>query len=142
MKISESKYGQCLYFTSNALARKIERLAIQSWKKVDLSPSHAYLLMLVIESPGMQPGIISSQLQLEPSTITRLIEKLEQKKLVIRITEGKTANVYPTSKAKELFPRLRECVSDFSKRYSLIIAKDERQNLIQSMNKITDRMNA
>ena len=33
MKTSDSKYCKCLYFASGALARKMERLAIESWKK-------------------------------------------------------------------------------------------------------------
>ena len=69
MKTSTCKYAQCLYFTSNALARKVEKLAIESWKRVDLPPSHGYLLMLVLEEPGMQPGNIAAQLQLTPSTL-------------------------------------------------------------------------
>ena len=43
MKISDSRYGRCMYFASNALARKTEKLAVAAWKKEDLSPSHAYL---------------------------------------------------------------------------------------------------
>ncbi|MGZ8559485.1 MAG: MarR family winged helix-turn-helix transcriptional regulator [Chitinophagaceae bacterium] len=84
MKTSDSKYCQCLYFTANALARKIEKLAKESWSKVELSPSHAYLLMLSIEQPGIQPTALAEHLQLQPSTITRLIDKLEEKKLVVR----------------------------------------------------------
>src|SRR5580704_17360020 len=95
-KISDSHYCQCMYFTTNALARKIERLAYRSLKKVNLSPSHAYLLMLVIAEPGIQPKALSEHLQLEPSTITRLIEKLEDKKLAIRACSGKLTSVYPT----------------------------------------------
>ena len=78
MKTSESKFCNCLYFTANALARKVEKLATESWKKVDMSPSHAYLLILVLEEPGMQAGQIAEQVQLTPSTITRLLEKLEE----------------------------------------------------------------
>jgi len=51
MKTTESKYCKCLYFTTNALARKVEKLAIEAWKPVNLSPSHAYLLMMAIEHP-------------------------------------------------------------------------------------------
>ncbi len=102
MKTSASKFGQCLYFTTSALARKVEKLAVESWKPVNLSPSHAYLLMAVLEEPGMQPGSLGRHLQLQPSTITRLIQKLEEKKLVVRTTEGRITNVYPTPKAKEL----------------------------------------
>ena len=115
MKVSESKYAQCLYFTSNALARKVEKLAIESWKPVDLSPSHAYLLMMAIETPGVQPGCIANHLQLTPSTVTRLIEKLEEKKLLVRTTEGKSTNVYPTPKANNLKEELKTCVHEFAK---------------------------
>src|SRR5215207_9703157 len=110
MKTSESKYCRCLYFTANALARKVEKLAQESWQKVDLSPSHAYLLMVVLEEPGVQPSFLSDHLQLQPSTVTRLIEKLEERKLVVRTAAGKITNVYPTPKAKTLYPKLRACL--------------------------------
>jgi MarR family transcriptional regulator, organic hydroperoxide resistance regulator len=129
-----------MYFVSNALAREIEKIAVQSWKKLGLSPSHAYLLMLVIEKPGIQPTTLSGELHLEPSTITRLIEKLEQKKLLIRVFEGKSTNVYPTSKAKEMKPKLKRCVSDFYESYSSILGKDECAKLIKSMNRISEKL--
>ncbi len=140
MKTSESKYCQCLYFTANALARKVEKLAIESWKEVNLPPSHAYLLMLVIEDAGIQPGVLSDQMQLTPSTITRLIEKLEEKKLVIRTTEGKTTNVYPTLKAKELLPKLKTCIKHFYNKYSSILGQEESARLINNMNKVSDKL--
>ena len=80
MKTSDSIYAMCLYFTSGALARKVEKLAQTSWDKVGLSPSHAYLLMMALEEPGVQPSGLAAHLQLQPSTVTRLIEKLEEKK--------------------------------------------------------------
>src|SRR5687768_4540779 len=113
MKSSESKFAQCLYFSTNALARKVEKLAIESWKPAGLPPSHAYLLLMVLEDPGQQPGYLSRHLQLTPSTVTRLLEKLEEKKLVIRTTEGKTTNVYPTPKAKQLLPTISNCLENF-----------------------------
>ncbi len=140
MKTSESKYCSCLYFTANALARKVEKLAIESWRKIDLAPSHAYLLNLVLEEPGIQPGMIAEQLQLTPSTITRLIEKLEVKKLVIRCAEGKLTNVYPTSKAKEMKPLLKQCIADFYEKYSKILGKHESKQFIQNMNTIADKL--
>jgi hypothetical protein len=66
MKTTDSKYSQCLYFTANSLARKIEKLAQESWSKVDLSPSHAYLLIMVIEEPGVQPVLLPSTYSYNP----------------------------------------------------------------------------
>lgn len=140
MKTSESRYNQCLYFSSSAFARKIEKLAVESWKPAGLAPSHGYLLMNVIDEPGIQPGALADQLQLQPSTITRLIEKLEEKKLVVRTAEGKVTNVYPTPKAREMQPRLKECVATFHKSYVEVLGNDESCRLVQSMNKLADKI--
>ena len=140
VKAANSKYCQCLYFSSNALARKIEKLANDSWKKVGLTPSHAYLLMLAIEEPGIQPSALVRQLLLTPSTITRLIEKLEEKKLVVRTTEGKLTNVYPTPKARAMLPDLKACLEHFYQNYSSVIGKEESARLVTNMNKLVDKL--
>ena len=140
MKISESKYAQCLYFTSSALARKVEKLAQQSWKQIGLSPSHGYLLLAVLEEPGIQPSAIADHLQLQPSTITRLMDKLEEKKLLVRTTEGKTTNIYPTPKAKELAPKMKSCVQEFSQQYSKALGKEESLKLVQHLGRIADKL--
>lgn len=140
MKTSDSKYCKCLYFTANSLARKIDKLAQESWSKVDLSPSHAYLLMMVLEEPGIQPGLLADHLQLQPSTVTRLVEKLEEKKLLVRTTEGKVTNVYPSPKGKDLLPKLKECLHEFYTRYAAILGKDESAKLVQQMGKVADKL--
>jgi len=140
MKTSASRFCECLYFTSNALARKVEKMAKENWKKFDLSPSHAYMLMVVVEEPGVQPTILSEQLQLSPSTVTRLIEKLENGKLVVRTTEGKITNVYPTPKAKELYPKMKACAEEFYKRTLKTLGEKESTSLINNMVKLADKL--
>ncbi|MEP7107744.1 MAG: MarR family winged helix-turn-helix transcriptional regulator [Ferruginibacter sp.] len=140
MKSSNSRFNKCLYFSANALARKVEKLAAESWKKIGMAPSHAYLLMMVLDEPGAQPGTIANEMQLTPSTITRLIEKLEEKKMVVRASEGKITNVYPTSKAKELYPKMKACLDDFYKKYVEILGTDESIRMVQNMNKLTDKL--
>jgi DNA-binding MarR family transcriptional regulator len=140
MKTSGSRYAQCLYFTTNALARKVEKLALESWKPVGLSPSHAYLLLAVLDEPGVQPTQLAAQLQLQPSTITRLIEKLEGVKLVVRTTEGRLTNVYPTRKAKELQPKMQDCLEHFYRRCSAVFSKEESGKLVQTISSAADKL--
>ena len=142
MKSSESRFNGCLYFSSNALARKVAKLATESWKKVGLSPSHAYLLMIVLEQPGVQPGAIAAEIHLTPSTITRLIEKLEEKKLLVRTTDGKVTNVYATPKAKALDPKMKECIVAFTQKYEEILGAEETARVIQNINKLNDKLSA
>ena len=140
MNVSGSRFSQCLYFSSNALARKIEKLAVENWKPVGLSPSHGYLLMTVIDEPGIQPGLLADHLQLQPSTITRLIEKLEDKKLVVRTTEGKITNVYPTPKAKDLYDRMQTCIDNFHAAHTTLMGKEECRKIVQVLNKASDKL--
>ncbi|HSB93293.1 MAG TPA: MarR family transcriptional regulator [Flavitalea sp.] len=129
-----------MYFVSAAFARKVERLAVSSWKVVNLSPSLAYLLMLVIEEPGSQPTYIGRHLHLKPSTVTRFAEKLEERKLIIRTTEGKLTNIYPTPKGKELYPELKKCLQDFISRYDNLIEKKEGNKLLETMRRVADKI--
>jgi DNA-binding MarR family transcriptional regulator len=140
MKTSCSKFGKCLYFTSNALARKVEKLAQESWKPVGLSPSHAYLLMAVIDVPGIQPTQLVGELQLTPSTITRLVEKLEAQKLVQRTTEGKSTNIYPTPKAKALYPKMKTCQQHFYEQYVQALGQEASARLVQDMSQVADKL--
>lgn len=122
------------------MARKVEKLAIESWKPVDLSPSHGYLLMLVLDQPGIQPGVIADQLQLTPSTISRLIEKLEERKLVVRTTEGKITNVYPSPKGKLLLPELEACVARSQAAYLASLGNQDIKDLVKNMNQVADKL--
>jgi DNA-binding MarR family transcriptional regulator len=140
MKTSESKFCNCLYFTANALARKVEKLASETWKKTGMAPSHGYLLNLTIEQPGIQAGQLAEQLQLTPSTITRLIEKLEAKKLVTRTTEGKQTFVFPTQKGRDMKPVIKQCTEEFYERYAKILGKEESRNLVKNMHVMADRL--
>ena len=105
-----------------------------------MSPSHAYLLKLVIEEPGIQAGQVAEQLQLSPSTITRLIEKLEEKKLVFRSTEGKTTNVFPTQKGKEMKPQLKQGIDEFYEKTVKILGKEESKTFVKHMNIMADKL--
>jgi len=129
-----------MYFASGALARKIEKLACEAWEEVELSPSHAYLLMMTLDKPGIQPTALVDELLLAPSTITRLIEKLEEKKLVRRTMGGKVTNVYPTAKARAISNQLRDCLNKFYENYSNILGKEESAKLVHAMNRITDKL--
>ena len=140
MKSSESRYCKCIYFASGVLARKMEKMAIECWKKIALAPSHGYLLLLVIDYPGIQPGNLSEELQLSPSTITRLIEKLEEKKLVTRAAEGKLTKVLPTTKGKELLPQLKSCAAEFHEIYTAILGKEDSARLVDHMHRMTEKL--
>jgi MarR family transcriptional regulator, organic hydroperoxide resistance regulator len=103
-----SRYGACLLFAANALARTLTAIGEAEFSKMGLSYSHAYLLSELALNPGQTPSMLSETLFLSPSTITRLIEKLETRGLAYRQSEGKNTLVFPTQKGTELAPAVGE----------------------------------
>ncbi len=102
METKKNFLENCLFFNTNALSRYLLKLAENEFKHLKLSPAHASLLLLVYDTPGVSPKQLSCDLHLTPSTITRFVDVLEKKGLVIRKTKGKSAYISPSKKGLEL----------------------------------------
>ncbi len=86
----------CLFFNINTLSRQLLKLAQKEFNDLNLSPAHASLMLLVYDNPGISPKKLSQLLHLTPSTITRFMDALVKKDLLIRETKGKLAFIYPS----------------------------------------------
>ena len=102
MKENESPYCNCLYWASNALARVMTKMAEDSFAVAGLSPSYAFMVMSINKNPGIHSGELAKMMMLTPSTVTRLLEKLERQELVRRIAEGRSILLFPTKKSVAL----------------------------------------
>lgn len=129
MEKQDSIFCKCLYFSANAFARLITKMAEEEFASTGLAPSYAFLLMAVNGNPGIQPKFISEMMQLTPSTVTRFIEKLEHKEYLERKAIGKITEVYPTSKSLKLEKKIRKSWSSLYNRYSLILGEAEGKEL-------------
>ena len=134
MEKCESKYCICLYYSSNAFARVMTKMADEAFASTGLSSSYAFLLMTVNDKPGIQPKEISQQLQLTPSTITRFIEKMEHRGLLERKHVGRTTEVYPTQKSIKLNEQIKEAWMKLYEKSSEIFGKEEVIKLTEDIN--------
>ncbi|GAB3972423.1 hypothetical protein GCM10028806_24500 [Spirosoma terrae] len=134
---AESRYSACLLFSANALARAITAIGDEEFGRFGLCYSHAYLLCEVVEQPGITPSQLSETLSLSPSTITRLVEKLEQKQLVRRESEGKKTLIYPTNEGEALQPAVAKAWDRVGERYSKAIGEADVCQLTQQIKKAT-----
>lgn len=103
-------FERCLYFNANALARTVNRIWEDAFRELDLSPAHAYLLRLVLETPGVSHKAIAIELRLGKSTVTRFVDALQEKGLLRRsrqgISDNREQNVFPTKKAAQMHKAL------------------------------------
>lgn len=120
---STTRYSACLLFSANALARAITSIGDEEFGRFGFCYSHAYVLCEVVIQPGITPTELSETLYLTPSTITRLVEKLEQKGLVRRESEGKRTLIYATAAGEALHPDIAEAWERVGSRYSQLIGQ-------------------
>ncbi|HHJ14465.1 MAG TPA: MarR family transcriptional regulator [Gammaproteobacteria bacterium] len=121
-----SMFERCLYFNLNALTRKVNRLWEAEFRPTGLSPSHAYLMRLILDEPGLSQKQLAEELRLDPSTVARFVDALAARRLVHRDTSSsdrRSATVIPTREGKrlqktlekiadELFHTLRKRIGD------------------------------
>jgi DNA-binding MarR family transcriptional regulator len=119
-----------LYFSANALARNLSRIAEEEYRVTGLSPSHAMLLLTINENPGIQPKALAEEMQLTPSTVTRLLDKLEGR-YIVREVEGKTVMVFPTPGGKALNQKIKKAWHRLYTRYIAVVGQAEGRRMTQ-----------
>lgn len=134
------RYCNCLYYSANALARTITRMAEEEFAVTGLAPSYAFILMAVNEKPGIQPKEVSGIMHLTPSTVTRLVEKLVAKGYVVRKAAGKGIELSPTRKARAAHPHIREAWMNLYRRYSAVLGEDVGRRLASEVYGATERL--
>jgi DNA-binding MarR family transcriptional regulator len=120
----ESYFDCCLYFTVNTLSRLMTKMADDVFQRTGLSPSHAFLLMLVNETPGITVGQAAKKLNFAPSTLTRFADKLVVKKLLTKESKGKHNRLFPTRQAIALYPPIQEAWQELYKRYCDLLGEE------------------
>ncbi len=117
----ENMLEACLFFNVGALSRTLLRLAEREFKPLHLSPAHASVMLVLYDCPGISPKQLSRLLNLTPSTITRFIDSLEQKRLVHRKSQGKYAFITPSKKGLDLRPAIALAYKQLFQKYTRIL---------------------
>lgn len=130
----------CLYFTANSLARTISRMADEVFKPTGLSPSHAFLLMLVNERPGITPSELAAKLNLAPSTVTRFVDALKHKGFVTKASEGKASKISPTQAGRDMSETMAKAWKALYHKYSDVLGEQEGRELTATIHEACERL--
>lgn len=139
---TDTQLNDCLFFSSCKLARVLGKTADDEFKATGLSPSHAFLLYIVNKNNGLQQKQIGELLHMTPSTITRFIEKLDNKGLVSRKSEGKNVFIFNTPKGLLLESDIENAWARVHAIYADILTTEEREHFVEITNKILAKLEA
>lgn len=119
----------CLYFTANSLARVITKMAEQEFGLVGLTPSHAFLLMLAIEKPGVSQKELAESLHLAPSTVSRFVDSLVHRGFVRKEGQGRNTFIHPTESGLSMEEPIAKAWKRLYERYSEILGQEAGNEL-------------
>jgi DNA-binding MarR family transcriptional regulator len=142
MTVNRESYCRCLYYSANALARRITRMAEEEFEPTGLAPSLGFVVMTVNKKHGITAGEIANIMQLQPSTVTRLVDKLEDEGYLTRQMDGKFMQVYPTAKATRLDDSLRSAWQKLYKRYTALLGEQSAKELTAAIYEATTKLEA
>ncbi len=137
-------FEKCLYFNINRLSRQINLLWEEAYRSVGLSPSHAYLLQIVLEHPGSSPKELAERMDLRLSTVTRFLDSLSIKGLVERRQENKDKrerSIYPTKLAIDLRDELKFITKTLHKRIRKVLGKNQVNEVVTHAKEFCTKIN-
>jgi len=137
-------FEECLYFNVTKFTRTINVLWEESYRPVGLSPSHAYMLQLILEQPGETPKKLAERMNLKISTVTRFIDSLTAKGLVERRKENRDkreCNVYPTKSGESFKIELKKISKKLHKKVRRILGDINVSDTIEMLKKFNAEIN-
>ncbi len=129
MPSNSPAFSDCLYYSSGALARVMNKLAEEAFAPLNLAPSYAFLLMAITRQPGIQVGEVGRQLMLQPSTLTRLVDKMERSGFLRRVNSGRFVELFPTEKCRLMEGQLANSWEQLKTSYSEVLGQQTSAKL-------------
>lgn len=132
-------YG-CLFFSTTKLARELGRLADEAFSKTGLSPSHAVLLYIINLKGEVQQKEVGELLHLTPSTITRLVDKLERKGYVKKHSEGKNVCLLATEEGLQQQEQIVYSWNQLQNGYKGVLTEEESLHYLEMNDKLLRKL--
>ena len=136
-------FDRCLFFNSNGLVRKLNRIWDEAYKEAGLSAPHAYMLRMVAAEPNLMQKEIAEQLQLEKSTITRFTDVLIEKGLIVKqaTEDGRQNSLVATAKGDKLAIRLNKIGDGLYKNMKKQLGDKKFEQAVKQIKEISKLLN-
>ena len=122
----KSEIQKCIYFTISKMFRMVNKIAEESFEKMDIYPTHGFLMIILKEEEkGLTVNQISETLAIAPSTVTRFVDKLVAKGYVKREKAGKNSFSKITEEGLKIIPDIYKAWDGISAKIEELIGNAE-----------------
>lgn len=126
-------FSDCIYFNLSSLTRSVTDLWKDEFLKLGLSPSHGYLLFAMVEKPGEQQKDYGDLLDLDASTINRLVDGLISKGLVEKLGSGRGSSLLVTAEGKRLYRKIKKSMELLKSKMNEKLGNSRFKKLVEEL---------
>ena len=111
-------------------------------KDTDLGTAHHTYLFTICRNPGISQEKLARMIYINKSNVTRNLAVLEKNGYIERRPseqDKRVMLVYPTQKAEETLPKLREIMRDWNDLVAADLTEDELEQLRDILSRIAER---
>ena len=127
----QSHYNSCLYHSAAALGRSLTRMAESNFHHIEVTPTMGFILMSANAAPGISIADLAYVHQLDPSTISRTLDKLASERFIVRSAESKLVQVFLTPKGSRKAAEATSAWEKLRLDYSLLLGEGEAKSMAQ-----------
>jgi len=112
------------------------------FKDLDIGASHAHYILAICKKPGMSQDKLAQHLCINRSNVTRQLSYLEDHGYVERRQseeDRRVLMVYPTDKALEILPFVREVTGEWNSYITDGFSADELDQLNEMLERLAKR---
>ncbi|MDH4274223.1 MAG: MarR family winged helix-turn-helix transcriptional regulator [Gammaproteobacteria bacterium] len=133
-------FERCIYFNVNSLARTLNRLWDRAYAPLGLTAPQAYVLRAVLNHYGLNHQVLAGELNLEKSTVSRIVDQLEQKGLVIRkhddASDARLVTVTPTPQAFGIHADIENIETSLYRQVGASVGADALKELLTELRQL------
>lgn len=109
-------FSNCILYNIKKFERELNRIVEEEFKTLDLHHTYAYILTYMSAHDYVKTKDIARTLNLSSSTVTRMITKLEDEKLIIKGSDHSPVDISLSKKGNDLIPEISEAWKRYHKR--------------------------
>lgn len=120
--------------------RKTQMYLNEQMKQAGLTSGQAPFIMITCENGCMGQNKFCELLDMNKSTVAKMLQKLEEQGYVVRReseTDARSVDVYPTERAREVYPFLVQVGEDWSVQITEGMTEIERAIFFQMLERVS-----